>query len=193
MKPSMPRQRTAAPNILLGIVRVACGRADGLARFGATREAFLASLAPLVAFPMVGGILMLLQGAGRAGAAQLLATLCALLGPPVLSFELARLWNRRAAWLHFAVALNWCQWAIPMVAAVAIAVAFPLLNAVLSERAALAGSLSVVGCYALWLHWFVARHGLGLSRLRATALVLLVNIGTAVLVLGPTLLAAAWG
>ena len=193
MKPVVRSQRAGTPNILLGILRVACGRRDGLARFGATRESFLASLAPLVAFPLVGGLLMVAQGAGRAGAAQLLATLCALLGPPVLSFELARLWNRRAAWLHFATALNWCQWAIPVVAALVLVVVLPLLGAVLAERAALAASLGVVGCYALWLHWFVARHGLGLSALRAVALVVLVNIGTVILVLGPSLLVAAWG
>jgi hypothetical protein len=189
MRPVVPGPRTGAPNILLGIVRVACGRADGLARFGATRQAFLASLAPLVAFPLVGGALLLLGGAGRAGAAQLLATLCALLAPPVLSFEVARLWGRRSAWLCFATALNWCQWAIPIVAVVLLGVLPPILGAVLPERAAVAATLGAVGCYALWLHWFVARHGLALSRLRAAALVALVNLGTALLVLGPAFLA----
>jgi hypothetical protein len=189
MRPVVPGPRTGAPNILLGIVRVACGRADGLARFGATRQAFLASLAPLVAFPLVGGALLLLGGAGRAGAAQLLATLCALLAPPVLSFEVARLWGRRSAWLRFATALNWCQWAIPIVAVVLLGVLPPILGAVLPERAAVAATLGAVGCYALWLHWFVARHGLALSRLRAAALVALVNLGTALLVLGPAFLA----
>ncbi len=188
----MPTQRAGAPNILLGIMRVAFGRPDGLARFGDTRQAFLASLAPLVAFPLVGGALMMVQGAGRAGAAQFLATLCALLAPPVLSFEVARLWGRGATWLRFATALNWCQWAIFAVLAVALSVAPPLLIGPLSDRAALAATLGGIGCYALWLHWFVARHGLGVSRLRGVALVLLVNIGTAVLVLGPALLAAVW-
>lgn len=186
----MSGQRAGAPNVLLGIVRVACGRPDGLTRFGATRESFLASLAPLIAFPLVGGVLMLLGGAGRDGAAQLLATLCALLAPPVLSFEIARAWGRRPEWLRFATALNWCQWAIPVVAVVLLAILPPLLGAFLSERAAVAATLGAVGCYGLWLHWFLARHGLALSRLRAAALVALVNLGTALLVLGPTLLAA---
>lgn len=191
MKPGVRGQRTGAPNILLGILRVACGRADGLGRFGATRQAFLASLAPLIAFPLVGGALLLLGGAGRAGAAQLLATLCALLAPPVLSFEVARLWGRQPVWLRFATALNWCQWAIPVVAVLSLAILQPLLAAFLSERGAVAATLGAVGCYALWLHWFVARHGLGLSRLRAAALVLLVNLGTGLLVLGPAFLAPA--
>jgi len=44
-------------------------------------------------------------------------------------------------------------------------------------------------CYALWLHWFLARHGLGLSRLRALLLVFAVNLTTAVLVVGPRMIA----
>ena len=61
--------------------------------------------------------------------------------------------------------------------AVALAIAAvlpPLLVGPLSDRGALAATLGAVGCYALWLHWFVARHGLGVSPLRGAALVLLV-------------------
>jgi hypothetical protein len=47
--------------------------------------------------------------------------------------------------------------------------------------------------YALWLHWFVARHGLGLSGLRAVVMVLGVNFATVALVLGPRVLALAIG
>ncbi len=46
-----------------------------------------------------------------------------------------------------------------------------------------------LGGYALWLHWFLARHGLALSRFRAALLVVVVNLGTALLVLAPRLLA----
>ena len=82
-------RRHASPlaSIVLGIVRLARGRADGIRQFGATRDAFLASLAPLIAFPLVGGALMLLGGGGLGALSDLLATLCALLAPPVLSFE----------------------------------------------------------------------------------------------------------
>ncbi len=185
----MPRSRTRPPNILTGIVRVATGRRDGLARFSATREGFLASLAPLLAFPLVGGVMMLVGGQGRVGATQFLATLCAILAPPVLSFELARLWGRLPAWLRFATALNWCQWAIPVVAVLLLGIAAPLLAAVMPDRVAVEAIIGVVGCYALWLHWFIAYHGLDISRLRAGVLVVVVNAGTALLVLGPALLA----
>ena len=115
-------------HILLGIARLARGNAEGFNQFGATTEAFLASLAPLVAFPLVGGLLMLANGGGLAAIGDLLATLCALLAPPVLSYEVARLWRREGLWLRFAVAFNWCQWAIP-IAAVALLTGFGVLIA----------------------------------------------------------------
>ena len=59
-------QRSASGSIALGVMRLARGRADGLQQFGATREAFLGSLAPLIAFPLVGGALMLMGGGGLA-------------------------------------------------------------------------------------------------------------------------------
>src|SRR5689334_22426310 len=107
-------------SVVLGVLRLARGRADGLDQFGNTPQAFLASLAPLVAFPLVGGILMLSGGGGLAALAETLATFCALLAPPVLSAALARLWNREGLWLHFATAFNWCQWAIPMAALILV-------------------------------------------------------------------------
>ena len=54
----------ATRDIMLGIFRIARGRADGLAQFGGTRRGLPASLAPLVAFPLVGALLMLLGGGG---------------------------------------------------------------------------------------------------------------------------------
>ncbi len=177
-----------APGILLGIGRIALGRADGITRFGDTREAFLRSLAPLLAFPLVGTALLLANGGGRPAIAQLLATICALLAPPVLSFEFARWWGRRALWARFATALNWCQWLIPVLAVILLAFLPPVFALALPERASVAATLGVVGCYGLWLHWFLARHALALSPARAGALVAVVNLGTAALVLGPAFL-----
>jgi hypothetical protein len=171
-------QRPGFGNIVVGIMRLARGRADGLLHFGATREAFLVSLAPLVALPLA---LKLLGGGGGNSLSYLLATLCALLAPPVLSFEVARLWGREAAWLRYATAFNWCQW-VPMFAS--------LLLMVVGILGAL--WFGLVG-YGLWLHWFVARHGLGLSSLRAVVMVLGVNFATVALVLGPRVLALALG
>jgi hypothetical protein len=180
-------------SVLLGIARLARGRADGLAQFGDTTQAFLGSLAPLIAFPLVGGGLMLAQGEGLSALAEMLATFCALLAPPVLSYWLARLWGRDALWLRFATAFNWCQWAIPVAASVLLLLAGLLMRMGLPNAAA--GAIVVLGLtgYGFWLHWFIARQGLQLSGARSLLLVLVVNLGTAVLVAGPGLLALGLG
>jgi hypothetical protein len=185
------RARGPAGSIVVGVMRLARGRPDGFSQFGATRESFLASLAPLIAFPLVGGVLMLIGGGGIAALSDLLATVCALVAPPVLSFEIARLWHRDAAWLRFATAFNWCQWAIPVLGSMLL-LALGVLVAVGLPRSAARG-LALLGLvsYGLWLHWFIARHGLGLSRFRAAVLVLGINLATVVIVVGPRLLALA--
>jgi hypothetical protein len=176
-------------SILRGIVLVARGRPAGINLFAGTREGFLASLAPLVAFPLVGTLLLLVEGQGVPALTDLLATIAVLLAPPVLSFELARLWGRQALWLRFATAFNWCQWLLPLLASVLLIVLSLLLQLGLPENGAVVALGLCLGGYALWLHWFLARHGLALSRLRAALLVLGVNFGTALLVLAPRLLA----
>jgi hypothetical protein len=64
-----------------------------------------------------------------------------------------------------------------------------LLRTGLSEQTATGALVLALGGYALWLHWFLARHGLALSPFRAAILVVVVNLGTALLVLAPRLLA----
>ena len=174
-------------SILLGVLLLARGRADGILQFGDSSQAFLASLAPLIAFPLVGSILMLTEGGGLEAVADLLATLCALLAPPVLSYEPARLWHRQDRWLRFATALNWCQWAIPVMAIGLMVVVYPILAGVFSVRIAGFCVIFLLAAYALWLHWFLARHGLELSVFRAALLVVIVNVGTVVLVMAPRL------
>jgi hypothetical protein len=182
------RAHGPAASIVVGVMRLARGRADGFSQFGGTRESFLASLAPLIAFPLVGGVLMLMGGGGITALSDLLATVCALVAPPVLSFELARLWHRDAAWLRFATAFNWCQWAIPVLGCMLL-LALGMLVAVGLPRSAARGlALPGLVSYGLWLHWFIARHGLGLSRFRAAVLVLGINLATAAIVVGPRFL-----
>ena len=205
----MSGRRAAPPaprgNIARGVFLLARGKAEGLGQFAPTRQAFLASLAPMLAFPLVGFLLVLLAsatpstpaGAGAIGPLEgftdLIGTLCAVLAPPVLSFELARRWQREALWLRYATALDWVQWVIPVLISVLLIGVYPLLAATLSARVALGlVGLAIVG-YALWLHWFVARHGLMLSPGRAALLVFLVNLGTALLAFGPRLLALGSG
>ncbi len=190
---SGPARGKAPPrgSIVVGIMRLARGRADGMLQFGTTREAFLSSLAPLIAFPLVGGVLMLLGGGGFAALSDLFATLCALVAPPVLSFEVARLWGRQAAWLRFATAFNWCQWAIPVLGSALLLVFGIMIGLGLPQHTARWMVVLGLVSYGMWLHWFLARHGMNLSTIRAAVLVVGVNVVTVLIVIGPRVLALA--
>lgn len=178
-------------SVLLGIARVARGRREGLQQFGATEDAFLASLAPLIAFPLVNAGLALAGGEGWGAAGGFLQALCVVLAPPVLSQVLAQAWGHGGAWLHYATAFNWCQWAVPALAVTLLVVLSGLVGAGLPESTAEVALVAVLGAYAIWLHWFVTRHALGLGRWRTVLLVVLVNLGTVALAFGPRLVQPA--
>ena len=180
----------AAPrrSVMVGVLRIARGRADGVLCFGATPQSFLASLAPLVAFPSVFAGLGLFSDPRRAVTSLALA-LCVLLTPPVLSFELARFWRRSDRWLRFATALNWCQWTMPMLVCLLLLLLSGGIALGMSEDTASLLFACGLAAYGLWLHWFLARNALGLSWPRAVVLVFLVNSSTVAVVLGPHYLA----
>ncbi len=175
-------------SILLGMARLARGRGDGMAEFGSTESAFLASLAPLLAFSIVGSAIYLTVETPLAAAGLLLVSVISQLAPPVLSHALARRWDREEDWLRYATAFNWCQVLLPFVllAMLAGVQAAALLGVppVPLQKMALVGALG----YMLWLSWVVARHGLDLSRLRAAAMVALVTAGTYGLAAIPSLI-----
>ena len=180
-----PRRSRRPGNILRGIALIARGRRDGIDQFGDHPQDFLGSLAPLIAFPLVGGLLMLAGGRPEAAASGFLTALVALLAPPVLSYEPARWWRRQDHWLRYATALNWCQWIVPVLAIVLLTVVFPLVQSIASARVAGAVVIGLLVAYGLWLHWFIARHGLAISGVRAALLVVLVNLATVALVFLP--------
>lgn len=179
---------TPRKSVLVGILRVARGRADGIGFFGSSAQSYLSSLAPLIAFPLVGAVLAAFSEGPRRAVTGLAMTLCALLTPAVISYELARFWGRTEAWARFATAFNWCEWILPILACL---VMIPLSVGIAVGLDAGAASLMLVGClglYGLWLHWFLARKALALSGVRSFVLVLLVNLGTVIAVMGPSLL-----
>ena len=192
LRPQRPN-RGRQGNIIRGLAQVARGRREGLAQFGGTSQSFLASLAPPVAFPLVGALLALAGGHPLDALDELLATLCILLVPPVVSFELARLWQREALWLHFATAFNWCYWLVPLLGMALMFLLGLAVAAGLPQRGAVIGMVLLLGGYGLWLHWFLARHALQVSGVRAALLVVAMNLAVAVLVLGPRLLVLARG
>jgi hypothetical protein len=180
-------------SVLLGILRIARGRADGIGCFGSGPQAFLSSLAPLIAFPLVGALLAIFSEGPRRALTGLAMTLCALLTPAVVSYEVARIWKRTDAWARFATAFNWCEWILPVLACLVMVPLSLALRAGMSEAAAGMVLVSCLGIYGLWMHWFLARKALLLSGFKAVVLVLLVNFGTAVAVMGPGLLANRLG
>nr|WP_294527234.1 hypothetical protein [uncultured Rhodopila sp.] len=181
----------AAPrnSVLVGIWRIARGRADGVGCFGATPRAFLFSLAPLLAFPTVGAVLAVFSDGPRRALTGLGMTLCALLLPPVLSFELARFWNRPDAWLRFATAFNWCQWILLALACLGMVAMSLAIDAGVDESSANQAMLIGLGCYGIWMQWFLASKALSLPAARAMLFVILVNVGTFLVVAVPMALA----
>ena len=187
----MTPEPAAKRNVALGILRLARGRADGMAQFAGTPQAVLSALAPLVAMMIVALAVALLGAAPPALRDTLVAGGVGLLAQLVLSYEVAQRWGRGAEWFRFAAAFCWCQWAAPLAMAVLIVVMSLMLAAGLPEElTARAGLLALLG-YGLWLHWFLARQGLALSRLRALALVLMVDVAAAVLINLPEWLTGA--
>jgi hypothetical protein len=183
--------RGVAPrkSILLGILRIARGRADGIECFGTSPQAFLSSLAPLLAFPLVGAVLGIFSEGPRRALTGLAMTVCALLTPAVVSYQVARFWDRTDEWTRFAIAFNWCEWILPVPACLIMVPLSLAITLGLSETGTSLILLGCLGAYGLWLHWFLARNALSLSRMRAVALVFLVNLGTVAAVMGPRLLA----
>ncbi len=186
--------RRALPPILRGMVLIARGRAQGLNCFRDTPQAFLFSLAPGLGILAGAAIESLAEGNGLSAIDDIPSTLCILLAPAVLSYELARFWGREAFWYRYIVAFNWCQWLLPMIAFVLIAI----LD--LAQGAGLGGGdsgirvlLICLAGYAAWLNWFLARHGLALTVWRAIGLVAAVNLGTIAIVFGPALLVGSLG
>ncbi len=183
MKPPMPPKHPFT-NVLLGIMLIARGRAEGLRQFGDTSQSVLAALAPLLAFLLVGLALGLL-GRNRQAVTDAVGVSVGLLGPLVLSFEVARRWDRAAQWRRFATAFCWCQWAAPMVLAVVLLLMAVLMGAGLSGDAAAGAGVAALFAYGLWLNWFLARHALALTGWRAAAMVAMVNVATVLMILIP--------
>jgi len=181
--------RPGPPNILRGVLLLCRGKAAGLAEIGAGPDAFLASVAPMVAFPLVGCGLMASQGRLVDGVTDFLASLVAILAPPVLSQALASRWGKGNGWYRFATAFNWCQWVLPVLGAILVLVAGGLVQAGLPLKGAILLLSALLLIYAFWLHWFLARHALGFGGGRAFVFVLLVNLGTLALVGLPQLAA----
>lgn len=182
-----------AGHVVAGILQLSLLRAAGIAEFGDSRQCFLNSLAPLVAFPLVSGLYGVVSGDGLDAVTALLGTLVALLAPSVLSEAMARLWWREREWLRYATAFNWSRWAMLLALGAGLMLMGLLAGAGLGEHEAVAVGLVAVAAYGLVLDWFVAWVGLRLAWWQAAILVIVVNGGAAMLFIGPHLLAGGGG
>jgi hypothetical protein len=173
-----------------GILRIGTFKADGMAEFSATPQAFLNSLAPLLALPVVGGLIMLGRGHVAEALASVLANLVILLAPPVAAHAVARWWGREALWLRYAVAYNWCQWAVALALLVAMVGGGILVAIGLPDMAVAQLAMLALAGYGIALNWFLARTALQLSGGRAALFIFMVWLAAMVLIMVPVVLTA---
>ncbi len=168
--------------MLLGLSLLGRGKREGLSHFDASPQGFLASLAPWVAFALVDGFITILNGRPAEGVLESEILLCFVLSPPVVSEALSLAWRRDAHWLRYVTASTWCEWLMPFIFAVGWIVASLLVTAGLSSKAAMLVFVAGVVAYWCWLHFFLGRTALDLSRLRACLLVAALVVGNGAVV-----------
>jgi hypothetical protein len=174
--------------ILRGLFMLARGRVTGVLEFANSDEALFASLAPLIAFPLVGAGIKVLYGQPVEAAAWFLARLCAVLALPVMIREIARAAGQEASWLRTATALNWSFWMVLPVLLVAAIIGAVLeeagVNGVDAEFAALGAMLA----WLLWYQWFIIRAGLKLGVWPAAGAIGVISLTIVILTDGPWLI-----
>jgi hypothetical protein len=169
----------------LGLLYLAIGRREGFADFGDTTEAYLASLAPLIAFDLVNAVLAALAGRVHTAILKFLILLCMWLGPAVISHPLCRRWGRVEAWSRYVNILNWAVMLMYVVNALAIFIAALLISAGAPAPAVQAVMTLAMVAYGLWFQWFVARGTVAVSRWRTVLLLLSTVFGTALMIAVP--------
>lgn len=177
--------------ILRGLFLMARGAKSGIKEFDNSMDAFTASLAPLIAFPLVGAGVSALGGQWQMAIIGFLSRLCAVLALPLITHEFARRTGREALWLRTATALDWSFWLlVPMLFIAAIAGTI-LVQLGLAMESAEYVALGLMGGYLLWYHWFIVRTGLVLGRRQAAFLVVITGLTIALFTAGPFLLSYA--
>ncbi len=178
--------------ILRGLGLLARGRAAGLSEFDNTPDGLLGSLAPLIAFPLVGAGWNAVQGQPEVAVVGFLARLCGVLVLPVIVSRFARALGREPFWLRTAAALSWSFWLILPLLLVAAMLGALLVHFGLDVNAAGYAGLAAIAAYLLWLHWFIARHGLRIGGWAAAALVVVNSAAVGGLTDGQALLDWVW-
>jgi hypothetical protein len=168
-------------NIIRGVFRLARGDAKGIGDFPNTETGFSASLAPLIAFPLVTGGLIASSGHYRLAALIFLSRICTVLIPPLIIEFGARIYRKRTTWLLTATALNWSFWLVLPLMLVAQMIAALLLRTGVSLAAALDGAVLILALYGLWFQWFTIRTGLRLRWWQALIIAIVMDVAIAVI------------
>ncbi|OUJ13600.1 hypothetical protein [Acetobacter okinawensis] len=160
----------AVRRIIQGMLLLAGGKREGLAYFEGTPDAFGAALAPQMACILVGGMQIFLLPDKIMSATKLLLSLCVLFLPAVVSHFYAQRWGRGALWLRYITAATWCGWVVVLIS-LACALIAAVFTPDIARQQAFIGALALcAAAYELWLQWFVAKVGLGVSGGRAALL-----------------------
>jgi hypothetical protein len=174
--------------ILRGLLMLAKGDKAGLNEFSNSLESFTASLAPLIAFPLVGAGISVAAGQWQIAIIGFLSRVCAVLVLPVMTYEFARRFGRESLWPRTATALNWSFWmVVPMIFISAFAGAL-MVQAGLAMKDAGYMALGAICGYLLWYRWLIIRVGLGFDKLQAAALIIVSSLAIGLFSLGPILL-----
>lgn len=174
--------------ILRGLLLLARGKKSGIMEFDSSLNGFTASLAPLIAFPLVGAGISILGGQWQLAVIGFLSRLCAVLVLPLITYEFARRIGRESLWLRTATALNWSFWMVLPALFIAAFTGAVLVEAGLEMQNAEFAALGFIAGYLLWYHWFIVRTGLGLSVMQAVLLVAISSFAIGLFTVGPTLL-----
>ncbi len=174
--------------ILRGLLLLARGQKSGIVDFRNTMDAFTASLAPLIAFPLVGASLSALGGHWQVALVGFCARLCAVLVLPLLAYEFARLAGRETLWLRTAAALDWSFWMMIPVLFILALISSAMVAMGLPMQMAIYIILGAMGVYLLWYHWVIVRAGLEVSHVQAALFVIVSDFAVGILSLGPALI-----
>jgi hypothetical protein len=169
----------------LGLLYLAIGKREGFAEFGDTTEAYLASLAPLIAFDLVTAVLTAAAGRVHGAILGFLVRLCTWLGPAVIAHPLCRRWGRAEAWSRYANILNWAVMLLFVVQSLVIFLAALAVSAGAPEQPVQAVAALGLFSYMLWFQWFVARGAVAVSRWRTVLLLLSTVFGTGLMIAIP--------
>jgi len=175
-------------NVLKGVWLLARGKAAGMAAFGNTADALFASLAPLIAFPLVATVLITLQGQPELAIIAFLTRLCVVLFVSVSVQAVAAWTGRDALWMRTATALNWSFWLLVPLLLLAGMVGAVMVSAGVPETLAIELLVGVLAAYLLWYHWFTIHSGLQLAALPALGVVLATNLVIGLLSVAPSLI-----